>query len=292
MPNNRTKLIGKIRRASLIFLLSSLAWVGLGCGSGDAPENGVNPLAEFDQMVIDGPTLDIGPTSATLSATTRENTVCGVAYGTTTDYGQVATDSDMAAGGHQEHTPVLAGLQPDTLYHYRFGGIGPDGTVFRSEDFTFRTPPGATGPSARPPNVNLAGLDRGARVVATSSNFGGGDNSSTWGGNHAFDGDPATQWSSDGDGDDAWIEIELPTETHVTSLGFWTRTMGSTAQILFFQVVTEDGEVAGPFELDDASSLQYFDTDLTAKRLRFEAVRSSGGNTGAVEIQVSGTPLP
>jgi hypothetical protein len=47
--------------------------------------------------------------------------------------------------------------------------------------------------------------------------------------------------------------------------------------------------VGGPFEVNDALTLHYFDADLTATRLRFEAVESSGGNTGAVEIEVYGT---
>lgn len=287
-----TSLDRKLRTGPVLLCLLWMAWLGLGCATAGAPDSAADPLAEFGQMVIDGPTLDIGPNSASFTATTRENTVCAVAFGTTTEYGQIATDFDMDAGGHKEHNPVLFGLQPDTLYHYRFGGIGPDGTVFRSEDFTFRTPSADAGASPARLGENLAALDRGARVVGTSGNFGGGDNASTWGANQAFDGDPDTQWASSGDGDDAWIEVELPTETHVTSLGFWTRTMGSSAQIFSFQVVTDRGEVAGPFELDDASSLQLFDADLMAKRLRFEAVDTSGGNTGAVEIQVFGTPLP
>ncbi len=46
---------------------------------------------------------------------------------------------------------------------------------------------------------------------------------------NAFDGDAATAWSSDGDGDYAWIEMGLAGLTHITRVGFWTRTMGSSA---------------------------------------------------------------
>ena len=109
---------------------------------------------------------------------------------------------------------------------------------------------------------------------------------------NAIDADPTTEWSSNGDGDDAWIEIELPTETHVTSLGLWTRTMGSSAQIFSFQVVTDSFEMDGPFTLSDAAGVHYFDTDLTGRRLRFEAVETSGGNTGVVDIEVYGEPAP
>ena len=68
--------------------------------------------------------------------------------------------------------------------------------------------------------------------------------------------------------------------------------MGASAQIFSFRVITDSGEVHGPFELAGAASIYYFDTDLTAKRLRFENVTSSGGNTGALEIEVYGEPVP
>ena len=139
---------------------------------------------------------------------------------------------------------------------------------------------------------NLAALTAGARVSGASSIFGGGDNDSSWGANKAIDGDPGTEWSSQGDGGESWIEIELPARTRVTGIGFWTRTMGTSAQIHTFRVITDEGEVDGPFQVNDAFSLHYFDTDLMATRLRFEAVETSGGNTGAVEIEVYGTPTP
>ena len=284
-------LIAAARYAALPLFLLAVACSN-GAATGATTAQVIDPLAQFDAMVVNGPTLEIGSTSVSVRATTRENTVCAVSYGTTTDYGRIATDDSMDVGGHKDHHPVLIGLEPDTLYHYSFGGIGPDGRVFRSPDFTFRTLPADAGAVPKPEGENLAALERGARVLAASSNFGGGDFSGRWGGNSAFDGDLTTQWSSDGDGDGAWIQIELAAETHVTSLGFWTRTMGESAQIFSFQVETDRGEVAGPFPLSDASSVHFFETDLTARSLKFQALETSGGNTGAVEIQVYGSPVP
>ena len=168
--------------------------------------------------------------------------------------------------------------------------MGPDGTVYRSGDLTFRTPPEDDGDLQQARGGYVALSDQGTTVVGVSSNFGVGGDDSTWGASNVIDGDFNTQWSSDGDGDDAWIELELPTVTHATSIRFWTRTMGTSAQIFSFQVVTDRGETYGPFELDDAEAVHYFDVDLTAKRLRLETVDSSGGNTGAVEIEVYGEP--
>jgi len=68
--------------------------------------------------------------------------------------------------------------------------------------------------------------------------------------------------------------------------------MGSSAQIESFQVVTDRGEVFGPFALSDAGGVRYFDLDILAQQLRFEVVSSSGGNTGVVEIEVYGEPAP
>ena len=235
--------------------------------------------------------VDITARSARVAATTKVDIVCSVAYGPTREYGRLATDSDMAATGHQDHGPVLTGLLPDTEYHLTLGGIGPDGTVYRHKDITFRTKPEAPGASVKPAGENLALLSNGARVVGTSSNFGGGDSSDSWGGNQAIDGDPATQWSTSGDGNNGWIEIELPQKTQVSGVGFWTRTMGASAQIYSFQVVSDNGDVRGPFQLEDAASVHYFSTELEAKRLRFEVVDSSGGNIGAVEIEVYGSPV-
>ncbi len=137
---------------------------------------------------------------------------------------------------------------------------------------------------------NLALLANGAALVGVSSNYQDRPNDSAFGANNALDGDLATEWSSNGDGDEAWIEIELPEVTQVRTIGFWTRTMGDSAQVFSVRVLTDRDEIYGPFELGDADSVYYFDTDFTAQRLRFEAVDTNGGNTGAIEIEVYGEP--
>ncbi len=246
--------------------------------------------SSFDRLVVEGPTVvNLTARSATIVATTAEDVACAVVFGTTTEFGRIATDLDMAGGGHRDHSPLLTGLQPDTQYHYRLSGVGPDGERITSENLTFRTL--AEDPSAqqRPAGDNLALQANGARIASVSSVF-GGDASGPWRASHAIDGDPATQWSSAGDGNDAWIEIELAEEARITTIGFWTRTMGATAQITAFLVITDRGESYGPFEVADASIIHFFETDFVARSLRFEAAESSGGNTGAVEIEIYGTP--
>ena len=195
--------------------------------------------------------------------------------------------------GDREMGPgEIEGIPPDVPVQKR-NGFGDD-AEFLSWFLVDMAEPFASPARFATPEIkgeNVALMNGGAKVVGVSSNYGNGSNDSSFGANNALDGDPSTQWSSSGDGDNAWIEIELPKETHVTSIGFWTRTMGASAQIFSFRVITDRGEVHGPFELAGAASIYYFDTDLTAKRLRFENVNSSGGNTGAVEIEVYGEPV-
>ncbi|MQG40837.1 MAG: hypothetical protein FI712_04730 [SAR202 cluster bacterium] len=66
-------------------------------------------------------------------------------------------------------------------------------------------------------------------VAAVSSNFGEGGIYSTFGAADAIDWDPPTEWSSASDGDTAPIGVKLASETNITSVGFWTQTMGDTA---------------------------------------------------------------
>jgi hypothetical protein len=265
---------------------AGLALFSAGCSLQATSGSGAR-VRPIDDILTSGPEFfDIGPETAALRVETTLPVVCAVVYGTTPEYGQMATDTDMAGGGHSDHHPLLTGLTPDTLYYARLQGVGPDGTLYRSEQYTFRTSP-ATSASAEP---NLALPENGARLVGVSSNFDGGSDDGPWGALSAFDGEGASAWSSDGDGDEAWIEIELAAVTRVTRIGFWTRTMGSSAQIQSFQIVSDAGETVGPFNLTDAAQNYYFDTNFTARRLRFEVVASSDGNTGAVEIEVYGEP--
>lgn len=142
--------------------------------------------------------------------------------------------------------------------------------------------------SGRGPNLALP--ENGGSVSAFSSSFGRGTAESRFGANSAIDGDPGTEWSSFNDGDEAFIEISLSGRTRITSIGFWTRTMGTSAEIFTFMVVTDEGETQGPFTLDGASAIKYFETDFIATKLRFKPAESSGGNTGAVEIEIYGEP--
>lgn len=212
---------------------------------------------------------------------------CSVVYGETTDYGLIATDQDMAGGAHSNHSPLLTGLQPDTTYHFRVQGTGADGTFYMSEDMTFRTPPQD---EATP--TNYAALEEGARIVAVSSNFGGAANDERWGAQSAIDGNRGTAWSSDGDGSEAFLEIELARPIQLSAVEVWSRSMSDgTAQVLAFTLTTDRGQTLGPFRLDDPGASQRIEVDAPASSLRFEVEESTGGNVGLVEFAAYGTPL-
>jgi hypothetical protein len=128
--------------------------------------------------------------------------------------------------------------------------------------------------------------------VAVSSNFGGAANDQAWGADNAIDGQRGTAWSSNGDGNEAFIEIELAQPAQVYAVEVWTRSMSDgTAQIFAFTIATDGGEVLGPFLLEDAGKAHRFDVDMVARSLRLDVVESSGGNTGLIEFAVYGVPL-
>jgi len=246
----------------------------------------VQPLENLPGGIVTGPTFEeLTDTSALIALRTGAPALCQVNYGTTTEYGLMRRMS--MTGPMDDHRILLPGLKPDTIYHARLTAVDTGARLYQSGDLTFRTKPSR---QAAPAGRNVASLAAGARVIGVSSNYGGAGNTSTFGANNAIDGDAATEWSSNGDGDRAWIEIELPDATRLAAIGFWTRTMGSSAQIQEFEAVADGTTRLGPFTIADAGRAHRFPVDVTAKRLRFNVLKSSGGNTGAVEIEALAAP--
>ena len=261
--------------------------------STSAPEVSTAVTAEIrslEEVTAGGPPqiVDITDADAVLIFESSIPLACSVVYGKTTGYGQIATDQDMSGGAHTDHHPLLVGLEPDTEYHYRVQGTAADGTLYVGESGTFRTLP-----AEEATEVNLASLEAGARVVAVSSNFGGAANDETWGADSAIDGNRGTAWSSNGDGNDAFIEVELAQPASLYAVEVWTRSMSDgTAQILAFTLTTDTGDDLGPFEMADAAEPYRFELeDVVARSLRLDVVDSSGGNTGLVEFAVYGSPV-
>jgi hypothetical protein len=222
--------------------------------------------------------------SATLPIQTSVPVACTIVYGKTPAFGSLTLDQDMAGGTHSDHNPLLQGLEPETEYFFRVQGVDDSGNVYLSEVMTFTTPPRDTSETE-----NLASPQRGATIMGFSSAFGDAAPDGRWGAIGAFDDNPNTEWSSAGDGDEAWIEVELAQRARIDSVAFQTRTMSDGSATAFaFTITTDSGQVLGPFELPDANSSYDFEVAIEAQRLRFDLVSTSGGNTGAVDIAVYG----
>lgn len=301
----------QIRRVLSIFLVASLSilllWVAINSPANvmSAPKmvakttGSIAPSQAFtDTLTIrplsdlyvesEGPPqmINITPNQATLTFVSNIPVACSVIYGTDDTYGMIAQDPNMAGGAITDHNPLLVGLEPDTEYFYRLQGFDANGVMYISDPATFRTLSEA---EEVEPTANLAALSAGAQVIAVSSNFGSAANDRTWGANSAIDENPSTAWSSNGDGDNAYIEIQLAEPAQPTSVEVWTRFMtNNTAQIFEFTLTAEDITL-GPFSLTDATQAYSFTVDFglpEVTSIRLDVVESNGGNTGLVELAV------
>lgn len=227
----------------------------------------------FEQAPVVVP--DISGTSATLQVSTDLEMACAVVFGTDERLGDgIATDADMGGGAHNDHEAVMRGLEPDTEYYYRVQGSGADGNLYRSQLMTFTTPPAEV---VETPGENVA---VGAEVVTVSSEF-----SESFAVDNAVDGDPATEWSSDGDGDDASVTIDLGRQVEVVGLALRSRSMSDgTSVVETFTVTVDDDQTYGPFEA--GTTFTVAEADFTGQVLRIDADQTTGGNTGAAEVEV------
>lgn len=269
-------------------LAAALGLVGVVAYRGMGPAGAIPPLEALPGGIVAGPAFEeLTDTSVVIALRTGAPALCQVNYGPTPAYGLMRRMS--MTGPMEDHRVLLPGLTPDTTYHVRLTAVDANARLYQSGNLTFRTkPPAQAAPAGG--GRNVARLAAGARVVGVSSNYGGEGNASAFGANNAIDGDPGTEWSSNGDGDRAWIEIELPDAARLTAVGLWTRTMGSSAQIQEFEVIADGATRLGPFTIADAGGTHRYPVDITARRLRFNVLRSTGGNTGAVEIEALAAP--
>jgi hypothetical protein len=229
--------------------------------------------------------IDPGPTSARIAFTSKVPTISTVAYRPNRDNGQLVRAAQT--GPVKDHTIQLLALKSNIEYHTTVFLVDERAGVYRSEPYRFQTLAENRSGAWQPDGENLALFSKGGRISGVSSNWAGGDNDSAFGAHKAIDGDPQTEWSSNGDGNKAWIEITLARASKITGIGFWTRTMGTSAQISKFRVVTQTGQILGVFDLPDEKQMHQFDLDdFDGQILRFEVVQSNGGNTGAKEIAV------
>jgi hypothetical protein len=214
--------------------------------------------------------------SAVVRVRTDPPTVCAIAYGRTASLGSIANDPSMGGTAISRHVVVLRGLTPNTTYRFRLTATDAQGRVFQTTQIgMFKTTPSATAAGSRD-------IAAGAKVVAVSSQW-----STDYRGANAVDGQLGTEWASAGDGDRAFITIDLGKKRKIGGVSFLTREMGDgTAITRTFDVVVDGGKRYGPFAAGNPTHPRIAAVSFTGRRLRFDVVKSTGGNTGAVEIEV------
>ena len=105
---------------------------------------------------------------------------------------------------------------------------------------------------------------------------------------NAIDDSGTTEWSSAGDGDDAFITIDLGDIVEIAGVEFITRSMlDGTAITETFTVTIDDGDTYGPFPAGTAVGPELRRMWMASGRVvRFDVDTSTGGNVGAVEVRV------
>ncbi len=268
-----------MRRAAVLtlFLLTLAA-----CGGADAPDAEVRPFEEIQasDVVFEADPLD--PTRGIFRVETTEEAICAIVWGETEDFGRFNNSLAMSGTGIIDHDVVLPDLEQGREYVYVLQGTTADGTLYRSEVATF-TIPVTDAPEAAPEPDLGPNLAVGATVVDVSSEF-----NDAFAAANAVDGDLSTEWSTREDGDDGAITIDLGAETDVTGVAFLTRSMADGSAITETFTVTIGGETFGPFPAGSPSQARIAELAATGRELTFEVATSTGGNVGAVEIQVFG----
>jgi hypothetical protein len=209
--------------------------------------------------------------------------ICAIVWGEDETFGRLNNSLSMNGTGIEQHDVVLPDVTVGVEYRYVVQGTTADGTLYRSSVGSFSIDRAAAPASTADHGENFA---LGATVVDVSSEF-----SDSFGGELAVDGDTSTEWSTRGDGDDGFITLDLGAEHDLTGVEFVTRSMADgTARTTSFTVRVDGGEPAGPFEASTVAEPHVAELDATGRQVRIDVEVSTGGNVGAVEIRVFGTP--
>lgn len=269
------------QRLRLTILLIALGLITAACtttGSGGS----VRPFEEVQatEMVFENdPTF---PGRGIFRVETTELMICAIVWGETEALGRFNNSLDMNGTGIIDHNVFLPDAQPGVEYFYRVQGSTADGTLYESELMTFVLPEPAVGGGSETMPEHGENLALAATVVDVSSEF-----SDSWAAGNAIDDDLNTEWSTAGDGDNAFITIDLGGMRDVVGVEFLTRTMtDGSATTTTFHVVVDGGERLGPFTAGNPADPRFNPAEFAGQVLRFEVDATTGGNTGAIEVRV------
>jgi hypothetical protein len=278
-PRARKPLIATPPAARALAALAAIAALCLGlaaCG-GTSTANSTTSVGDFRLIEVGKTHLQIAADGRTaiVQVETNPPTVCAIAYGRTASLGSIADDPNMGGTAISRHVVVLGGLTPGTTYRFLLTATDAQGRVFQTPQLaTFTTP--------RHSAAKAQDIAIGAKIVAVSSQW-----SKAFGAANAIDGNLSTEWASDGDGDRAFITIDLGRERRITAIAFLTREMSDGSAITrTFAVVVDGRRRYGPFPAGNRLDPHTVPVSFTGRILRFDVVQSTGGNTGAAEIEV------
>ncbi len=249
-----------------------------------APPSGAavvaRPFSEVQASAFSFAPDPTDPSRAIFRVTTTEPMICAIVWGDDDSFGRFNNSLSMNGTGIVEHDVVLPDVEAGVEYQYVVQGTTADGTWYRSDVGTFRVDTVAVATTVD----HGANLALGASVVDASSAF-----STAFAAGNAIDGDTATEWATAGDGDGAFITIDLGAAHHIGGVDFLTRAMADGTSITnTFTLSVDGGGPLGPFPAGTVAAPRVADVDVTGRRLRFDVASSTGGNVGAVEIQVFG----
>ena len=284
MPKQRL-----IRLATLLVAATVLASA---CGSSNSdptpaaasPDAGVGQLLPFSNVQASDFTFEADtsdPNRGIFHVTTTEPMICTIVWGETEQFGNFNNSLAMNGTGIVQHDVFLPGAEQGKSYFFRVQGSTADGRQFQSPTGTFTIPVTApAGDTAMA--IHGANLAASSTIVEASSEFGPG-----WEATNAIDGDGTTEWATKGDGDSGFITIDLGSPQSVVGTEFITRRMlDGTAITDTYMVTVDGGEPLGPFTAGTPAEPNFNAAEFTGQVIRFDIAASSGGNVGAIEVNV------
>ncbi|MEQ8718338.1 MAG: discoidin domain-containing protein [Acidimicrobiales bacterium] len=283
--------------ARLLAALLTLTLLAAACGDdddesgtdGDGSAEGGDNAEIFDfaevqasDFVFEADPAD--PTRGIFRVTTTEPMICAIVWGEDGTFGRFNNSLAMNGTGIIEHDVFLPDLVQGEPYAFRVQGTTADGRQFRSDTLEFTIP--VTEPVEGGASADELGLGQNLTPAATVSDF-SSEFSAAFAATNAIDGDPGTEWSTRGDGDEGFITVDLGGATEIGGVSFVTRSMADGSAITdTFTVTVDGGETFGPFPAGSPADERIAQFTATGSELRFDVETSTGGNVGAIDIAV------
>jgi hypothetical protein len=268
---------------AVVAIGAATAVVTLGRDAGAASSPNVK-VRSFEDVQASEPEFErdaTDPSRGIFRVQTTEPMICAIVWGRDDRFGRFNNSLSMNGTGITDHNVLLPDVKAGVRYRYVIQGTTADGSLYRSEVGTFRLAAGeaVSSPAALEGLQNVAVT---ATVIEASSEF-----SATFGAPNAIDDDPRTEWATKRDGNKGSITLDLGRETDVEAVEFVTRSMPDGSSITSrYTVMIDDGPATGPYPAATLARPRLARVTGTGRVIRFDVVRSTGGNVGAVEIRV------